>query len=132
MSETELLWNITAEDVAKDKLVDPGQYPTEITEMEITPAANKQSMNVRFTFRIFVGPNKGVENWANFFNEKFPQGMSPLFRALGFTPNADGGFSVKINKDTFVGKQFIGTWQRGDYEGKPCNRIVDYMPLKAA
>jgi len=128
----EMLWNITEEELNRNKLVDPGWYPTEITDFAIEDSKKKDSKNLHLTVTIFAGENKGVINPFIYFSEKAPAMFAPMLEALGFPKNPNGTYSVKVSKELFVGKKLLAHWVRGDYEGKPVNQINEWAVLPNA
>lgn len=130
MSDDSIVWNITADDISKNRLVEaPSWLPTEIVGFEVEDAKSGDSKNVHLTYKVFAGEYKGLENPFIYFNEKLPVIMAPLLKACGFPVNPDGSFNTKLSKGTMIGKKFLAHWIRGTYLNKPVNQIDDYSAL---
>lgn len=122
-------WAITADDVAKNKLAEPGWHKFEIKDFAVERNKKKDANNAVFTFRICEGPFTGVEikTW---FSEKVPAMMLPLLLALDPScENADGTVSANLTKSALMGKQFMGEVIRGSYNNKPKNEIASYAAV---
>ena len=123
-------WNITPEDVAKNRLVDPGWHTCAIKDFTIELAKNKEAHNAVFTFRVHTGPFTGAEKII-YFSEKVPVMMMNLLEALGAKKNEDGSMSANLSKDALVTDPPILVkckFARGEYNGKPQNEITEYAP----
>lgn len=130
MSDDSIVWNITAEDISKNRLVDaPSWLPTEIVDFEVIDAKAGDSKNVHLTYQVFAGELKGLQNPFIYFSEKLPVLMHPLLKACNFPQNPDGSFNTKLSKGTMIGKKFLAHWIRGTYNNKPVNQIDDYSAL---
>ena len=123
-------WNITKENLAKRKLVAPAWYRTRVVKYEEKLAKDKESTNVVLTVRIVEGEFAGAEKQL-YFNEKYPDMMGPFLVAV--EPNCvgdDGGISANLSETALLNKEFMGHWERGEYNGKPTNEVNEYMPVQ--
>jgi len=130
MADDSIVWNISEDDISKNRLVDaPSWLPTEIVDFEIIDSKSGDSKNLHLTLRVFAGEFKGLENPFIYFSEKVTVMSTPLMKACGFPQNPNGSFSVKLSKGTMIGKKFLAHWVRGTYNNKPVNQIDDYAPI---
>ncbi len=121
-------WNVTAEDVSKSALVDPGWHPTEVAKFEVKKAKDGESNNAVYVFKNLSPQFAGAECIV-YFSEKLPLMMAPLLLALGFPQNPDGSISADLDEATLKGKRIRAHWVRGSYNNKPQNQIDEYDKL---
>lgn len=125
----QMKWGITAEDVAKNKLAEPGWHNFEIIDFAVEVNKKKDANNAVFLFKICEGSFTGVEIKV-WFSEKVPAMMLPLLLALDPScENPDGTVSATLTKPALMGKKFRGLVQRGTWNNKPKNEISEYAPL---
>lgn len=123
-----MLLDVTAEDVASGKLVQPGWYAVEVTRVEDKPSKNdpnKTVAHVRFKI-IEKGEFENVPLMA-YFSE--PWAIVGFANALGANIGKEGKKGIEISERTLKGKKLRAQVIRGEYQGRPTNNIQDYMPL---
>jgi hypothetical protein len=121
-------WVVTKDDVAKNRLVEPGWHPLEIVDFQIALSKKKDSNNAIYDFKVLSPQFSGaiVRVW---FNEKAAGAMTPLLIALGNKQSEDGSINVELSKEALMGLKVKGFIVRGEFEGKPKNEINDYAAL---
>ena len=120
-------YNITPEDMARTKLVEPGDYLMEITKIEEKPSKTDGSINTIIHLKGLEGESAGVPLWAQ-FNEKAPGFAIPFIKALGGNLDPKKGGSFEISNETCKGKKVIGTLVHQEYQGQTRNAIRDFRP----
>lgn len=120
-------FNITPEDMARTKLVEPGDYLMEITKIETKVAKKDQSTNTLVHLKGLEGESLGVPFYS-MFNEKAPGFAIPLIKALGGNLDPKKGGTFDISNETCKGKKVIGTVVHSEYEGQVRNNVRDFRP----
>lgn len=121
-------WVVTKEDVAKNRLVEPGWHPVEVADFQIALSKKKDSNNAIYDFKV-LSPNFAGAMIRIYFNEKAAGAMTPLLLAMGNKQNEDGSIDVNLSKESLVGLKVKAFIVRGEFEGKPKNEITDYAAL---
>lgn len=117
--------NITQDDLLRSKLLSPKWYNVLVRELEEAAAGTDGSALYIYHLRV-EGPEPEVIGVPLRFqvSEKAIGMAMPLLLATGWKA---GPGSVEL-KDA-VGKHIQAFVQRGEYNGRPQNQVVDFRPL---
>lgn len=112
------------------RLLDDGEYTFFIKAVE---EATSQAGNpmAKVTASVAYGPSKGTLVWHNvtflppeakgaFFAKKF-------LKAIGQPHKGN----ISVNVLAWAGKQFLGTVETEEWNGKKRNKLTDYKPVEA-
>ena len=117
---------ISREDLQRGKVLDPGWYPAEITDVQDKASKKGDSINTTISFDIADGPFKGCKVF-RLFNEKAPGFAVPFLQALGVEIPEDGGtFDLK----NAIGRKIMVYVKNELYEGSMMNRVEGFKPLE--
>lgn len=117
--------SITQKDILRGKLVDPGWYRVKIEDIgeKTSKSGDSQNFPVEATI-LFNSETKSEEfkgvplNWN--FNEKAMGFAVGFLNALDVAVPPDGG---RFELSAAIGKVIDVTVVRGEYEGRPVNRV---------
>jgi hypothetical protein len=120
----------TPEDLAKGQLVSPGWAPTELISAEDTTDKNGAGLCV-VRGRIIGGKeeDKGAILRTN-FSEKAPGFLKNFVEALAPGTKFEANKDYDITTANVRGKKMEWYIERGSYNGRPTNNVVDYRPLQ--
>jgi hypothetical protein len=121
---------ITPADVKRAKLVPPGWYVSEVSEVKREP--NKAGDSVNFVVD-FLG-KEGAADGAMarvWFTEKAP-GFALAFAEAILGQKIDENTGVDFEFDTAKGRKLKCLWDQSEYEGRKSNTIKDYAPIANA
>lgn len=127
-------WIVTPEDLSKGDLIEPGWYPSEITDVEFGEAGkeakNPGSTTVTFHFRVIDGKKQG-QMLKRLFSE-VAWGFAKSFFATMKYPKDDKG-NYQISEDLFrqsIGAKLAVYVKRGkSNQGNEFNEVADFRPL---
>lgn len=125
-------FQITAEDLAKGKLVTPGWMAVELLKAEDVTSKNENKVKgVKVTAKVIGGKeeDRGTTLYTQFW-ENAPGFSVNFLAALGI--KVEAGKEYEINTNNIKGRKMDWFINRGDYKGKPQNNVDDYRPLEAA
>jgi hypothetical protein len=122
--------NITPKDVKAQKIVRPGWYPAEITDVRQELASDKESQNTRVDVIGLEGDAKDVPipTW---FSEKFTASAIPFVKATGGRVDEEEGIDPDYDFELQKGKRVmvhIVTSRGKTGNDKPRNQIDDWAP----
>jgi hypothetical protein len=125
--------NLSAEDLAKGTLLDPGWHPCEIIKYEETPAKTDRSTNCTSHLKVLAGAGKGATS-KYLLNEKALGFGKNFFLALGakYVKNTEGKNELKdiILSNELVGKKVDVYFIRGtSSKGNDFNDAKDFAPI---
>lgn len=120
---------LTADDLAKGDLIEPGWWPAEVSDYDEKPAKSDASTNCIFDIKVTDGPHKGA-TIKRYLNEKGLEFNGDFWAALGLQKNAIGGYDLSTELfRTKIGSKFQIHVKRGKYEGRDTNEIDGYRPI---
>jgi hypothetical protein len=123
---------LSADDLKRGDLVDPGWYPCEISSYEEKEANTDKSTNCIFNFKVIDGTAKGNQ-FKTQFNEKALGFGKNLYGAIGLKKNANGGYDLSstLFKEVASAHPKLRVYVvRGKSDkGNEFNEVKDYQPL---
>lgn len=120
-----LTFNVSREDILRNKTIDPGWYKVVIKKVSQEPASTDGSTNTWIDMVITDGPFKDVPLRRN-FNEKGAGFAVPFIKALGGTINENGG---SFDMERAQGKTLQVYVKNGMYNNRPQNQVEDFKPV---
>lgn len=126
---------LTPDDLKRGELAEPGWHPAEIVDYKEEDADTDGSTNCIFLFKIFDGPNKGVQP-RRLFNEKALGFGKNLWLVLFGPPDPQRGYADgQLSTESFraqIGKKMKIYIKRGkSNKGNEFNDVQDFMPLES-
>jgi hypothetical protein len=116
---------ITQENMDNSRIIPPGKYPIECVSITEETSGKDGSLYYEYYFRIINGPYAGVK-LRDMVSEKFESAGYLMWECLGakIAPGAE------LDPLSFKGKRCVGVVKRGEYNGRPQNKLVDYQKLE--
>lgn len=115
-------------DVLRSKIVEPGWYPGEITDVVDSVAGTDHSANCTVHFTILEGKFKGVPV-TRLFNEKAPGFAISLIEALTKAKvSEEEETAVELNKD-IIGRKVMLEVINDMYKNQMQNKVKDFKSL---
>jgi len=115
----------TQEDINRSKLVAPGWYPLKVTKFSEEQAGTDGSALYVYECKITSGPFKDVPLRYQVSEKAMGMGVD-FVEACGFPVQA----GVPLELEKCVGKDIEGFIQRGEYNGRPQNQLVQFRKVK--
>ena len=113
------------EDINRSKLVAPGWYPLKVTKFQEDQAGTDGSALYVYEVKINAGPFKDVPMRYQISEKAIGMGVD-FVEACGFPVQA----GVPLELEKCVGKDIEGFVQRGEYNGRPQNNLVQFRKPK--
>ena len=114
-------------------LLDEARYLFQATDAEMKPAPSSDkhpSLNIKF--RVIGAPESELEHFEGVgFNEFFSLAPTALWKLKGWIEAADPEADLtgtEFEIDEFIGKNFVGTVQHREWDGKTYNSIARFEP----
>lgn len=120
------LLKMSKSDLKQGKVVRPGRYKAEITDVQTKPAKTDGSTNYIFVLTGSEGEAKDVR-FQDLYSEKFLGRMRGLLEALGATLPEDGDFDIDL--DTLKGRTIGVQVDNELYNKQMRNRVIGYFQV---
>jgi len=124
---------MTATDIARGKVVEPGWYKLRIANIQSQQASDKAknpgSDGVSVDFFIQDNPAYSTVPLNRYFSltEKARGFLKPFLVALGFTVPEEGG-EWDLD-ESLIDRELMGYIKNDTYEGRLTNKVEDFRPL---
>ena len=121
---------LTPDDLKKGELAEVGWHPAEIVDYTEKEAETDGSTNCNFHFKIFDGPNKGIQP-RRLFNEKALGFGKALWAVLYGPPDPTKGYELSSERfKSSIGTKLKIHISRGkSNKGNEFNDVDDFLPL---
>lgn len=114
---------ITADDLLRTKIVEPGWYPATVTKVDEHPSKAGDSINWDVTFQILGDKEAGV-SCIRTFNEKAPGFAVPFLVACG-AKEGPGEFDLAAT----TGRKLMIFIKTSMYNNKARNEVSEFRPI---
>lgn len=115
------MFEVTAEDILRSKIVTPGLYACEIVSYKEDEAKDKSALHVFEAKIVQPGDFLGVPLRIQ-FSEKAMGFALPFLAALGVDPKKPG----KFDPQRFIGKKIRCNVVNDTWQGNPNNKVTGY------
>jgi len=128
-----VVFDFTAEDVARGSILSPGWYTLEVSKVEDGIAKSSGNPKTTVSFKCLDGKDHEGNDVAGVpltttFSPGAPGFAIDFCNALGANIGKEGKAGVKIDS-SIVGQKLRGFVKNEVYEGKTQNKVDGYQPL---
>lgn len=114
--------SVTAADIAKNKLLDPGWFKMQVVKISpLTKSSKGDSVNMVYTFELEGTDGKQIDHN---FNSKGWFGLPELHKAITGKDMDPGN----IDTDEHLNKKCDGMVYQDNYGGRISNKIQSFLP----